>query len=499
MTHKLIKESIVAASAAMVISGLIGLIPSNHLRILLAGGSVFAGRKLCLQLKEKIERDITIQLRQKLESQTQHQPIQDRLDCLENHFKNLENILQDLQQEIASKVRPEINASIEDCIRQHQSTKARLDRVENSFKNLENVLQCLEQEISTKIRPEINTSVENYNRQHQSAKDQINNLKKSLKTIEDRLASNLSSPSSVILTTTSVNLPREGELANFDKIIKRLKEREIEVENYYSPINSISAKKLYELAIYLGQHHSTLAEFHRKLMGSIKHGSGFGFSLKDKTQNEIKINTDFGRMLKESGCLSNYYYDRTNKVMHVAVHQRKDVEKFIFGDWFERFICDKISAFFKAQGLNIEYLANAEVVFTNGDRFELDLLFLVKEHLFWIECKAGKNFDEDLARYSDKHQKFLQLPKTNALVVCLHLDENQAAIRTELWQNVTVTNPELLLTSIQSTLEGFVIHEIQEDNNIDSITPNSEKNGDLVYLYPSNISENRSNVRPLVV
>jgi RNAse (barnase) inhibitor barstar len=401
MTHKLIQESILAASAAMVVSGFMGLMPSNHLKIFLAGGSVFVGRRLCLQLKEKIERDITTQV---------------RLDRLENYFKNLEHILQSLEEDITTKIKPEINASVENCHRQHQSAKDRFDNIEHYLKNLENVLQCLEQEIATKIKPEINASVENFNRQNQSTQDRINNLKNNLKTFEDRLASNLNSPSPIILKTQSPKPTKEEELAKSDEIIKWLNERDIKIEKYYSPKNSVSAQKLDELAIYLGQHYGSLAEIHKKLMGSIRYGSGFRFSLIDRTQKEIQINTKFGSMLKEAGCLSNYYYDRTNKVMHIGVHHRTDFEKFIFGDWFERFISDRVTAFFKAQGLKSEYLANVEVVFTNGDRYELDLLFLVKEHLFWIECKAGQNFDESLPRYSDNHQKYLQLPKTNALV-----------------------------------------------------------------------------------
>ncbi|MGL5871406.1 MAG: hypothetical protein ACRC2R_03385 [Xenococcaceae cyanobacterium] len=97
MTHKLIQESILAAAAAMVVSGLIGLMPSNNPKIFLARGSVggigaiFASRRLCLQLKEKIERDITTQVKQELESQSQHQSMQNQIENLENHLKNLEN------------------------------------------------------------------------------------------------------------------------------------------------------------------------------------------------------------------------------------------------------------------------------------------------------------------------------------------------------------------------------------------------------------------------
>ena len=91
----------------------------------------------------------------------------------------------------------------------------------------------------------------------------------------------------------------------------------------------------------------------------------------------------------------------------------------------------------------------------------MDLLFLVKEHLFWIECKSGSNFNNiepDLYKYSENNQQFLQLPKTNALVVCQHFDEKDATTRRNSWQHVTMTNPESMLTLIQSTLDGTINH-----------------------------------------
>ena len=97
----------------------------------------------------------------------------------------------------------------------------------------------------------------------------------------------------------------------------------------------------------------------------------------------------------------------------------------------------------------------------------MDLLFLVKEHLFWIECKSGSNLNSiepDISKYSENHHKFLQIPKTNALLVCQHFNEKQAATRTNLWQHVTVTNPESILKLIKSTLASTVNQETTESN-----------------------------------
>ena len=467
MTQQLIRKNILATSAAIVFIGLTGLMSYKNPKFFLAGcavgvtGAIFASKKFCLQLKEELERDITVKVKKSL--------IKDINPEVKHELKEfIDHSQEELEQKLL-KIDLELKSILEEFKPDTASTQDLLDNLENQFKSLENILQYLEQDLTTKVKQEIQeiqAFVETSRRQNQSAHDQIKNIKQELKAIKSRLpeSGNLQQ---LITPKTSTKNTLGKELPRGDQVVKWLNNKDIKVEKYRSKASSISEQTFDKLAIYLGKNHAILDEFHGKLRSSVQDGSRFNFSLRNRTQNDIRINTQFGSMLRQAGCLSNYHYDKKTKVMNVAVHRRNDLESFLYGDHFERFIFHEITEFFRSRALNYDCLVNAEVIFPNTDRYELDLIFLVKEHLFWVECKAGSNFnniDRYLPQYSENHQNFLQLPKTNALVVCRHFDENQAAIRTNLWQNVTVTNPELILTLIKSTLDGTVNQETTESN-----------------------------------
>lgn len=399
------QESILATSVAIIVSGLIGLMPSNNLRVFLAGGSIggigtiFASKKFGLQSTEK---DIEARVRQLLK--TEFDPkLKDRF----NDFLNLSQ--QQLDRELI----------------ENSSMQKQIDNLENQLKSIEKLLQSLEPDSIDKKSDLQNQSIQ-----------------------------------ALSLNPSTSERQNSEEILQGNGVVEWLKERGIKVKKNNSNTTSTYNKELDKLAVYLGENYDSLSALHRKLRGGIIHGNGFGFSLRDRNQNDIRINTTFGSMLKETGFLSNYYYDRKSKVMHIGTHKNKDLERYICGSWFERFIFNKFSAFLRSHELKSESLVNAEVLFPNEDRYELDLLFLVKEHLFWIECKAGTGYDRDFPKYSNNHQQFLQLPKTNALVVCLSIDKDIAVNRTALWKNITVTNPESLLTSIESTLNLSLVKTI---------------------------------------
>ncbi len=67
---------------------------------------------------------------------------------------------------------------------------------------------------------------------------------------------------------------------------------------------------------------------------------------------------------------------------------RGDIIQFLNGGWFERATLSQVKEKC-AECENVEFLVNPHLKFTNSDRFELDILFLVDNQLFRIECKTG--------------------------------------------------------------------------------------------------------------
>ena len=256
----------------------------------------------------------------------------------------------------------------------------------------------------------------------------------------------------------TIEIVPENSLVNERQNCENLNEPEywlnsqgIKLNNFKNPEKTELSDMLTELSLYLGDNFYSLKSFHNRLARSSETGSRFRFSLQSRTQEDIRIHTTFASLLKKLGYFSNYYYSKTEKVMNVTTHRNDEITSFLWGDWFERYIYEKIKNFCETQNISFNSIINSEVTFPNGDSYELDLFIISNGKPIWVECKAGKNFDAYLQQYSNQ-KKVLNVDKQNALVVSLLVEKNEAVMRSELW-DVTVTNLEMLSDALKIALE----------------------------------------------
>ncbi len=199
------------------------------------------------------------------------------------------------------------------------------------------------------------------------------------------------------------------------------------------------------IAVYLGKRYSLVEKLQRKIKASIAHQKDFTFNLKGKSQQEIQSCTQYCNMLDRASLLAKYHYDKRKKIIRGSVQRRGDIINFLNGGWFERAVLHSVKEKF-ADADEIEFLVNPQLKFANGDRFELDIICLAKNQLFWIECKTGNNYNDCLPKYCS-HGKKLGVPKENAFLVGLGLSDRDAEKWTKLW-SITVVNPEGLMETI---------------------------------------------------
>ena len=201
------------------------------------------------------------------------------------------------------------------------------------------------------------------------------------------------------------------------------------------------------IACYMAKYYSFLEKLHNNIKASIANKVGFYYSLYGKSQQEIQSCTLLCNKLYRAKILHHYYYDKRRKIIRGLVHLHSDIIQFLNGGWFERAILGIVKEKF-TECKNVEFLVNPHIRFTNGDRFELDILFLVDNQLFWIECKTGKhcNYKDCLSKYC-RHREKLGVVKDNAFLVSLGLSEEDANKWTKLW-TITVVNPDELLRKI---------------------------------------------------
>lgn len=244
-----------------------------------------------------------------------------------------------------------------------------------------------------------------------------------------------------------------------------------------------------EVAVHLGKHYEVLAPLYRKIRGTISSGTPFTFRL-ERHQASINTITTFCDHLHRTTLLADYRYVKTTSLIHATPQSRGDMINFFNGLWFEKFIYRQVTDLLKQRGLNYSALVNPHIVFANGNRFELDLFFVVEGEPLLIECKAGRDYNAHLQKYS-QHSQLLSLPKSSAILVILDIPEKQANEVMQMWSALTVTNQNNLLAAIEQAVEHLIpADEPAQSKVIDLAPKGAMTEANLLALL------NRKNLRP---
>jgi hypothetical protein len=151
----------------------------------------------------------------------------------------------------------------------------------------------------------------------------------------------------------------------------------------------------------------------------------------------------FGRVIKNK--------DSKDYIL-AAPYTRSDVQGFLDGGWFERFVYYKVVEFLNSEGVDYQYLRNLKITYQNNQNAELDLFFLIDGKPLLIECKAGQDCDmTQITGYRDR----LQLEGSQILLVVLNIDDSEAHLRSKNW-NVGVANQDSFLNFIREIIPAEI-------------------------------------------
>ncbi|MEM8777641.1 MAG: DUF1887 family CARF protein [Cyanobacteria bacterium P01_G01_bin.49] len=235
--------------------------------------------------------------------------------------------------------------------------------------------------------------------------------------------------------------------ANGDLVVAWLKTRDIEVLSHNQ---TTEAEKVWDsIARERGRHDDCqeLVNLHNQIR---KNADRFRFNLSGKSQEAIRICTQYAHTLNQAGMLASYHYDSKNKMITGSVFSRPDIRQFLNGGWFERYTYQQVSPKLAKQG-KVDCLINPVVRFPNGNVYELDLLFLVDNQPFWVECKSGNHWNECLPKYCQRRE-VLGIDKKRSLLVSLELNEQSANNMTAMWE-ITVTTATQVTPKIEEVLK----------------------------------------------
>lgn len=242
--------------------------------------------------------------------------------------------------------------------------------------------------------------------------------------------------------------PDQEDLAGEEaaqEIIQWLNWQQVEVENYQEPDDQADAL-LDGLSLYLGDNYDVLSRFHWRLRGSV--GRRTHFSLDQCDPREKGIHSQFLKKLKACDYLSlGRVVKGSDKPDYIiaAPHSRPDIQGFLDGGWFERFVYYKIVELLNAEVVDYQYLRNPKIVYQDGKNAELDLFFVIGGQPLVVECKTGQEFD--IAKFAE-HRNRLGLQPHQALLVALSLPDDQAYLRSKNW-GIGVATPSTFLDHIK--------------------------------------------------
>ncbi|PSN12796.1 hypothetical protein C7293_18660 [filamentous cyanobacterium CCT1] len=274
--------------------------------------------------------------------------------------------------------------------------------------------------------------------------------------INSEAEDNLGQGNRLLIDLEPDDLSSEDEAAQ--TIIQWFNRRGIDVQNYYEPDDRVD-DLLDGLSLYLGDHYSTLSQFHWRLRNSL--GRRAYISLDDFNPSGKSIHNQFLKKLRSCDYLS-FGKIIKGKDGHdyilAAPYTRSDVQGFLDGGWFERFVYYKIVELLNSEGVEYQHLRNLKITYQDGQNAELDLFFLINDIPLLVECKAGQDFD---MRQVDGYRDRLNLEASQALLVSLNIDDAEAHLRSINWK-LGVANQNTFLDHIREIIPTDIDSQLQQ-------------------------------------
>jgi hypothetical protein len=210
-----------------------------------------------------------------------------------------------------------------------------------------------------------------------------------------------------------------------------------------------------EIAVELGDNYDVLKEVSRRIASSQRGNyTSTNLNLAKYSQKDLKTLQRFCRNLHQYSFISKYFYHKNDKRAHLKLQTATPIVQFFNGEWLEWYGFIKIITLCQAKGVDFSCLRSISVKFSNEDKHELDLFFLINGIPLCIECKSGE-FRSMIEKYSTLRKR-LKLEKNQFWLLGLDLSDEQAQGLTAMYdlQFVTLAGLEEALNSIYFKSHG---------------------------------------------
>lgn len=237
--------------------------------------------------------------------------------------------------------------------------------------------------------------------------------------------------SKVVKTTADAGVSEDTTSTTPDtkqnEVIAWLASRGISVSNHAE--ESEANRALDRIANYMGMHYGEICALYKALKWGAAQNRPVQISLQDASQAEINACTHICLQLHNCAYLTRYFYKKETRTIYLTIASEGKIRNFFTGDWYERYIKTQIRTILNRNNIRYDMLANAQIRFSNGDGYELDIMFLLGDKPVWVECKTG-SFQDAMNRIMLK-QNLLGVPRNQTILTILDMPEDSATIATQ--------------------------------------------------------------------
>jgi regulator of replication initiation timing len=316
--------------------------------------------------------------------------------------------------------------------------------LENLVKEARGIYQQLQVALKKSSRLEISRATDQNSQKDQAAIH---------KTIENSLPDDVPRDKEKVAASNmlEVDISKIKSFLNSKKI--KIKERDKKIKS----IDKKKEKKLDQIADLMGSHYSLIKRFYGMIKSNMNSGNSFSIDLRDEPQQVIGTTCQVATELYKIAFLEEYRYSRAPKCLKARASRSSQALNFLSGNWLERYVRNRLICLAKRQTgkIDFSYIPNAKVTLSNGDDFEMDLLFHVNDQFYWVESKTGG--------YQDKVQKYseiasdLGLQRNQAIIVLADVSQDAKTSLSSLYHLSVISVDE-----VEATFERILKSHLRE-------------------------------------
>ncbi len=343
-------------------------------------------------------------------------------------------------------------------------------------------------EIST-CKKNIQKAKEYIDRQNSSHQDQLTKLQADMDNLKKQNSSLNSKYSKSIdqhkkdqedIKTLQNNIQKlQKQLADKDRGVENIShDKEFDPEDDYKPIvdwfaqsnikatidrDAVDTRGFFdEVAITLGNNFDVLESVLEQMRYIQRKGyDTVKISLEQKDKREISIIKNFCKEIYDYSFASRYFLDKKKNAIYLEIQKATKITNFFNGIWMEWYVYMMLLDRFEKQELPYTLLKGLKITYSNKERNELDIFFIIGDTPVCIECKSGE-FRKDIDKYV-KLKKRLKLGKEYFIICAIGLDTLQTDGLTNTF-DITFTNQNNLLQYIDDILRNISEHKDRISN-----------------------------------